>query len=108
MFHDASVCVVDEGKIMFAGHSERYSKKKNDAFLHKELMAEALTFGMPDVIVVHEDSKLKSKRRLKQMRMLAVKSAFIEPTAEVLSTARRYSSSAYITSSKSCRRRSTH
>ena len=82
MFHDASVCVVDEGKIMFAGHSERYSKKKNDAFLHKELMAEALTFGMPDVIVVHEDSKLKSKRRLKQMRMLAVKSAFIEPTAE--------------------------
>jgi predicted NodU family carbamoyl transferase len=31
-FHDAALTLLDQhGKIVFAGHSERYSKKKNDA-----------------------------------------------------------------------------
>ena len=28
--HDAAVATVHDGEILFAGHSERYSKKKND------------------------------------------------------------------------------
>ena len=33
-FHDAALAVVSPGgDILFAGHSERYSKKKNDADL---------------------------------------------------------------------------
>ena len=31
-FHDAALAVINPaGEILFAGHSERYSKKKNDA-----------------------------------------------------------------------------
>jgi len=40
-FHDAAVTVVrSDGEIMFAGHSERYSKLKNDATLSTGLLAE--------------------------------------------------------------------
>ena len=40
-FHDAAVTVVrSDGEIMFAGHSERYSKLKNDARLSSGLLAE--------------------------------------------------------------------
>jgi carbamoyltransferase len=82
MYHDASVTMIDDGNIVFAGHAERYSRKKNDAFLHKDLMAEALSFGMPDEIVIHEDSKLKARRRLRQMQLASITAAFTEPTAE--------------------------
>ena len=40
-FHDAAVSVVrEDGEIMFAGHSERYSKIKNDPVLHPDLLKE--------------------------------------------------------------------
>ena len=40
-FHDAGVSVVsDNGDILFAGHSERYSKNKNDPDLHPALLQE--------------------------------------------------------------------
>jgi len=40
-FHDAAVTVVrSDGEIIFAGHSERYSKLKNDAKLSAGLLAE--------------------------------------------------------------------
>lgn len=42
-FHDAAVSVVDDyGNILFAGHSERYSKRKNDKNLHHKLITDAL------------------------------------------------------------------
>ena len=38
-YHDAAVTVIDtSGNILFAGHSERYSKLKNDANLHPDLI----------------------------------------------------------------------
>jgi len=38
-FHDAAVSVVrEDGEIIFAGHSERYSKIKNDAYIHPGLL----------------------------------------------------------------------
>ena len=38
-FHDASATVINEsGDILFAGHSERYSKIKNDANIHPDLL----------------------------------------------------------------------
>ena len=38
-YHDAAATVINNrGDILFAGHSERYSKKKNDADLHPELI----------------------------------------------------------------------
>jgi carbamoyltransferase len=40
-FHDAAVTVVrQDGEIMFAGHSERYSKIKNDPNIHPDLLRE--------------------------------------------------------------------
>ena len=40
-YHDAAVTVIDStGEIVFAGHSERYSKLKNDANLSDGLISE--------------------------------------------------------------------
>jgi carbamoyltransferase len=42
-FHDAGLTVIDEnGKIVFAGHSERYSKQKHDKNLSEGLIEDAL------------------------------------------------------------------
>ena len=49
-FHDASVSVIDDGEILFAGHAERYSKLKNDPHINNELIADALTYGDPQLI----------------------------------------------------------
>ncbi|MDC1040267.1 carbamoyltransferase C-terminal domain-containing protein [bacterium] len=82
MFHDASVTVMEESKILFAGHAERYSRQKNDSYLNQELMADALKHGLPDVIVLHESSTLKNKRRVSQLTWASIKAAFTEITAE--------------------------
>jgi carbamoyltransferase len=43
-FHDAAISVVDEsGEIKFAGHSERYSKKKHDSNICSALLADVLS-----------------------------------------------------------------
>ena len=49
-FHDAAVSVInDAGEILFAAHSERYSKKKNDAELHPDLLKSLDGFGYSTV-----------------------------------------------------------
>lgn len=78
MFHDASVTVVEDGKIVFAAHAERYSKKKNDAFINRDMIAEALTYGMPDHIVLHEKSWAKKLRNFVSLNHRGIK----EPTQE--------------------------
>ena len=45
-FHDAAISVITpSGDILFAAHSERYSKIKNDAKLHPQLIKEAIGYG---------------------------------------------------------------
>ena len=63
-FHDAAVCVIEDGKILFAGHSERYSRVKNDPFLNKEIIEAALQHGKPDVVVYHEKHWAKVLRNI--------------------------------------------
>ncbi len=60
--HDAAVCVVEDGKILFAAHAERYSKKKNDWFTNMAILDEALSYGVPDQIAYYEDHWLKKYR----------------------------------------------
>ena len=60
--HDASITVVEDDKILFAGHAERYSKNKNDKFLHADLIKEANKYGEPDKIVWFE-KPIKKKLR---------------------------------------------
>jgi len=35
-FHDASVTILENNNIVYAGHSERYSRIKNDKWIHKD------------------------------------------------------------------------
>ena len=65
-FHDAAVAVVDRrGDILFAGHSERYSKKKNDANLCSDLMMDAWQHGEIDHIAYYERPWVKQLRNLR-------------------------------------------
>ena len=62
-FHDAAVSVINyEGDIVFAAHSERYSKKKNDAHLCPELLAEVDQYNISK-IAYYERPWLKQLRR---------------------------------------------
>ena len=48
--HDASVSLIKDGEILFAGHAERYSKHKNDWYINDSLVNNALEYGRPDYI----------------------------------------------------------
>ena len=62
-YHDAAVSLISPGgEILFAGHSERYSKKKNDADLHLSLLDE-IDFGAVDTIAYYEKPWKKQLRQ---------------------------------------------
>ena len=64
-FHDAAVTVIRDSKIVFAGHSERYSKRKHDSELHPDLIKDALHHaGHIDRIAYYEKPWLKRTRQL--------------------------------------------
>ena len=53
-FHDAAATVLSpDGEILFAGHSERYSKRKNDADFCQGLLAEVAEYG-PEIVAYYE------------------------------------------------------
>ena len=63
-FHDAAATVLSpQGDILFAGHSERYSKKKNDADICLELLNE-VDMSTVDTIAYYERPWLKQLRQL--------------------------------------------
>ena len=62
--HDASVSLIKDGEILFAGHSERYSKQKNDWYVNDSLIQDALQYGFPDQIAYYEKPLLKASRIL--------------------------------------------
>ncbi len=62
--HDASVSLIKDGQILFAGHAERYSKQKNDWYVNDSLIKDALQYGEPDYIAYYEKPALKASRLL--------------------------------------------
>jgi len=63
-FHDAAATVIDrQGDILFASHSERYSKHKNDANFCQGLLDEILPYS-PDVVAYYERPWNKQLRQL--------------------------------------------
>jgi len=62
--HDASVSLIKDGDILFAGHAERYSKQKNDWYNNSDIILDALNYGTPDVIAYYEKPLLKRSRIL--------------------------------------------
>jgi len=71
-FHDAAAAVVNsQGDILFAGHSERYSKKKNDAELCTGLLDDVIRYNdygpmahTPEIVAYYERPWLKQLRQL--------------------------------------------
>jgi carbamoyltransferase len=62
--HDASVSLIKDGEILFAGHAERYSKQKNDWYNNEEIMLDAFNYGTPEAIAYYEKPFLKKSRIL--------------------------------------------
>jgi carbamoyltransferase len=60
--HDASISLLNNGEILFAGHAERYSKEKNDWYTNDSLIQDALQYGYPDAIAYYEKPLLKASR----------------------------------------------
>ncbi len=48
--HDAALAVIKERRLVFASHSERYSRVKNDKTLNWHLLRDALNYGSPNKI----------------------------------------------------------
>jgi len=64
-FHDAGISLICDGEILFAGHSERYSKIKHDSEINREILADCFTHcGIPDRIAYYERPWLKKTRQL--------------------------------------------
>jgi carbamoyltransferase len=64
-FHDAAATVINScGDILFAGHSERYSKQKNDAGLSSGLISELINHRI-DHVAYYERPWLKQLRNLR-------------------------------------------
>ena len=64
--HDAAITMIEDGEILFAGHSERYSGIKNDSDLNSALFADCYRFGgKPDKVVYFERPWLKKARQLR-------------------------------------------
>jgi carbamoyltransferase len=64
-FHDASATVINEyGEILFAGHSERYSKIKNDANLASGLIDDVMEHSPIVHVAYYERPWAKQLRRL--------------------------------------------
>ena len=69
-FHDAAVSIVrHDGEIVFAGHSERYSKEKNDPNVHQDLLAECCRYDFDTVAFyerpwMHNLQQFRSGQRL--------------------------------------------
>ena len=62
--HDASISLIKDGEILFAGHAERYSKKKNDWYNNKNIYFDMLNYGTPTHIAYYEHPQLKRSRIL--------------------------------------------
>jgi len=62
-FHDAALTLLDQhGKIVFAGHSERYSKKKNDADISSAMLDE-IDMSQVGTIAYYERPWMKQLRQ---------------------------------------------
>ena len=62
-YHDAAATVINtRGDILFAGHAERYSKRKNDENFCQGLLDEVAYYG-PDVVAYYERPWAKQTRQ---------------------------------------------
>ncbi len=84
-YHDAAICLIEDGKIIFAAQEERYSRIKNDARFPKLALKDCLNatntnLNELEAIVYYEKPFLKLERILKTYLNAAPKglSSFIQ------------------------------
>ena len=63
-FHDAGICILNDTEIRFASHSERYSRIKNDKWLHVDLLKHLSCKECKNIVAYYENPFLKNLRRL--------------------------------------------
>lgn len=64
-FHDAGISLINDGEIVFAAHSERYSKRKHDSNLNTEILNDCFDrYGVPHRIAYYERPWLKKTRQI--------------------------------------------
>ena len=49
--HDAGICLIEDNKILFAAHAERYSGIKNDPNLNLDMFMDMWDYGVPNKVV---------------------------------------------------------
>lgn len=74
-FHDASISVVNNNKILFASGSERFSKIKNDKYLCPELITHLSQYE-PSRVVYYENPVMK---KLRQIYSFQLSDIFLNP-----------------------------
>jgi len=62
--HDAAITLIEDGKILFAAHAERYSGIKNDSNLNKEMFEDMEQYGEPDYVVYFENPYTKKLKTI--------------------------------------------
>jgi carbamoyltransferase len=62
--HDASVCLSTDSQVLFASHSERYSRIKNDKDLNMAMLEDMSAYGKPDRVIWPEKPWLKALRKV--------------------------------------------
>jgi carbamoyltransferase len=80
-FHDAAISVIDDtGNILFAGHSERYSKNKHDKDVCEKLLHDAFQYTNSVDLQYH----YYERPWLKSLRQLRSGEGFVWPSWEKL------------------------
>lgn len=98
--HDASVSLIKNGEVLFAAHAERYSKSKNDWYVNKPLIEDALLYGTPDAVAYYEKPLLKASRLLLRGGLGKWKPKFVLENLPIKTFTHHYShaSAGYFTS----------
>ena len=64
-FHDAGISFIRDDEILFAAHSERYSKVKHDSEINTKILSDCISqFGIPDQLAYYERPWVKRTRQL--------------------------------------------
>ena len=80
-FHDAAVSLIDDtGNILFAGHSERYTKEKHTKHLCRAIVEDALSYATSGDIKVHyyERPWMKFLRQVRSGEKPALSNLFVK------------------------------
>lgn len=79
--HDAAIAVLKDDDIVWAAHSERYSRVKNDPNLNQQIVDVANTYGKPDLVIWHEQP---FKKRMRELYAGQFKDAFSAGPRKIL------------------------